>query len=1284
MTKSRIIPSLLACLVVGGTQAVCAASPAHDPMVVEIQHVKVFAEPLVPIGGMPSAEESTALQAAIHAYRVQGDTERVEPFVKFLEAYPRSPWRSSLLLDMGLTYRHTGYFTRALDAWEQSWALSKNSSDPDARAVADRSVCELIELNSRLGRQDRLKDLYAEIAGRSISGSSAQRVHNLREGLWLMQNEPGTSFRCGPMALAACARVLGHPDAIELLGNFKSTTQGTSLEENVQWAKKCGLAFDPVYRKPGEAVVVPSLVHWKAGHFAAIVKKEGDRYLLQDPTFGEETWVSRNAIDDEASGYELVPHDRLPSGWRIVGQEEASAIRGKGTVGTAPKNGPFPPKTKPASCGMPTYSFDLPYVALEFGDIPVGYQPPRGYPVQFELNYTQQDTYQPQTFSYSNVGTGWSFTWLSYITDDPANPGQNVALFSQIGGQEPFAGYNASSGAFAPQAYTYESLVRVGAGNYQLTHPDGSKEIYSQVDGASTYPRRVFLSQRIDAAGNTLTFSYDAQMRLTAVTDALGHATSLSYGSSSDPYKITQVTDPFGRTAKLTYNGSGLLSSITDALGLVSSFAYGPTSASPSAAATFVNAMTTPYGTTSFTCGGGGINKWVVATDPLGNSERMEFSQSGPTIPVSFPTGVSDSYMTQRNVYFWDKRAMQLYPGDYTHAQVYHFLHAYPNDPDISVLSQLLEATYKPLEGWIFRTYPGQTLSLFEGPAPSPSSVARVLDGGATQSHQYTYNAMGHVTQETDPVGRITSYIYAANGIDLLEVRNTTGGRNDLLAKYTYNTQHRPLTVTDASGQTTTFTYKSTGQVATVTNAKQETTTMVYDPSGYLVEIDGAMPAAKTTFGYDNAGRVASVTGPDGYAVFYAYDNLDRRTQVTFPDGTTEQTIYDRLDVGATKDRLNRWVIMTHNPLRQLIEVQDASGRTTRFNWCGCGTLESIVDPLNRITSWSRDLEGRVISKIYPDLTQTQFGYDGTGRLSGRVDAKGQVTSYSYGLDDSLTRTSYVNTQVPTPSVSFTYDPAYPRVASMTDGTGMTLYSYLPITTDPALGAGRLLSVQGPLANSTITYGYDELGRMVNRTIGTASETRAFDALGRLSQVANPLGTFNYTYVGGTNRMSQVTLPNGQVTKLTYQDATGDFRLSEIANLKADGSNISTFGYSYDAAGQIQTWTKQADAQSPQVTTFAYDPVGQVLSAITNDGTVSGQVLKTFIYGYDDAANRTSEQIDGNVTTSTYNNLNQLTGQRTSATTAPLAGPPSGRISKQGKARPTERSGHVQSPSGKK
>ena len=101
------------------------------------------------------------------------------------------------------------------------------------------------------------------------------------------------------------------------------------------------------------------------------------------------------------------------------------------------------------------------------------------------------------------------------------------------------------------------------------------------------------------------------------------------------------------------------------------------------------------------------------------------------------------------------------------------------------------------------------------------------------------------MTKTIDPVGRTLSYLYAENGIDLLEVRQTRDGANELLSQTTYNAQHLPLTMKDAAGQTTAYTYNAQGQVLTVTNAKNEVTTYNYDSNGYQLSVDGALPGTR-------------------------------------------------------------------------------------------------------------------------------------------------------------------------------------------------------------------------------------------------------------------------------------------------------------------------------------------------------------------------------------------------------------------------------------------------------
>ena len=109
------------------------------------------------------------------------------------------------------------------------------------------------------------------------------------------------------------------------ISNAASTQKGFSLPQVAELSKKVGLNYQMAFRSSKSEIrdqkseieqrgdfIVPSVVHWKVGHYAAMVRQEGDRYLLEDPTFGNTVWATRQALEAETSGYFLIPPGELP------------------------------------------------------------------------------------------------------------------------------------------------------------------------------------------------------------------------------------------------------------------------------------------------------------------------------------------------------------------------------------------------------------------------------------------------------------------------------------------------------------------------------------------------------------------------------------------------------------------------------------------------------------------------------------------------------------------------------------------------------------------------------------------------------------------------------------------------------------------------------------------------------------------------------------------------------------------------------------------------------------
>jgi RHS repeat-associated protein len=772
------------------------------------------------------------------------------------------------------------------------------------------------------------------------------------------------------------------------------------------------------------------------------------------------------------------------------------------------------------------------------------------------------------------------------------------------GGAYHYTGYQSGSGQFAAQRNDGAILVMTSQNpeRYEVRLADGSVLVYGHSDGATAYPRRIFLSEMIDPQGNALALNYDGQFRLVSLTDATGRDTTFSYGLAGKPLLVTKITDPFGRSATLTYDFSGRLSSITDIIGLTSQVGYDANS--------LVNSLTTPYGTTTFVYTPPGTSappRYAQATDPEGNSERVEWFEpasipsSESVVPVGMPLTPVNNFLQYRNSFYWDKNAYDeagcgpTGGCDYTLARITHFVHDATNT---NLRGTQIESIKYPLENRVWFNYAGQSSTVFSGSFDRPIAAARVLDDGTTQLTETSYDTAGYfnVTETIDAEGRTTTYTYdITNRIDLLTVKQTVaGGAQETLAEFVYNAQHRPTSYTDAAGETTTFDYNTAGQLTLVTNSLGEGTEYQYSATGDLETIINANDEVAASFTYDDYARVRTFTDSEGWTATYDYDAADRVTRITYPDGTSDQFGYENLDLVTYRDRLGRQWTYTYDDIRRLTAAFDPAGEETLFSYTPGGQLASMTDPNGNVTEWEYDVQGRLTKQTYADGTSGAYFYDGAAsRLLAAVDPLGQLKRYSYALDDRLTGISYEGEINPTPNVTLAYDAYYPRVASMTDGTGTTSYSYVPVG---SLGALQLQQETIPAPSASISYVYDELGRLASRTgSGAGAEDFDYDALGRLTLHDSDLGTFTFAYLGETDQLTTRQLSGANVaTTWSYLGNAGDRRLAAIDN---DGFVSGQYAdFTYDTAPEDLITGIQTDSDA----TGATPDEGRLLASYNN------------------------------------------------------------------------------------
>jgi hypothetical protein len=484
--------------------AICVAGAIHTAkaqttnLTQQILQMHAFREGLVLIGDKePGDAENKELLEVLNHLNEEWWTAGVE---QFLKDYPDSPWAVSLRYDYASFCRRTGRTTKAMENYEAAWTLAKSDTSPQGKRLAGAILGNWTDLLSSLGRLEKLKELITiGDHWHFVNPQDGNKFQGAKNSYYLMQSHPEMAFRCGTFALKSVGGLLepGNP-ALEELVEVPSPTNGFSMAALVDLSKKYGLNLMAVRRTQGQDLIVPSVVHWRQNHYAAILDHKTDNnvnfYLVDDPTFGQPKWMPAEVINEEASGEFLVPAKSASSGWTQLASNDAEAIHGMGLPnnirdGNDKANVPTCPPT-----GMPTWWVSEPYVNLWMADEPISYRTSRGEPFTFRITYKQRDS-RPSPTDGTISTAGWNNSWASYIRLDAASPcafgggchppgpglsGCYATAYLPNGGEvdfNPGQTYDKETRLLLQQQFEYDDLTFSDNG-VVLIHADGSQDIY--------------------------------------------------------------------------------------------------------------------------------------------------------------------------------------------------------------------------------------------------------------------------------------------------------------------------------------------------------------------------------------------------------------------------------------------------------------------------------------------------------------------------------------------------------------------------------------------------------------------------------------------------------------------------------------------------------------------------------------------------------------------------------------------------------------------------------------
>lgn len=510
-----------------------------------------------------------------------------------------------------------------------------------------------------------------------------------------------------------------------------------------------------------------------------------------------------------------------------------------------------------------------------------------------------------------------------------------------------------------------------------------------------------------------------------------------------------------------------------------------------------------------------------------------------------------------------------------------------------------------------------------------------------------TYDANGRVATQTRPDSTTYQFAYTLDSSGNVTQTDVTDPRG-YVKRFTFNSAGLTDTITNALGQpeaqSTTYEWQAgTNLLLSVTDTLSRKTAYTYDSKGNVLTVTrlATTPNAVTTsFTYDPVySQIATVTDPLSHTTTFGYDTKGNLTTITNAlNKTTTITVNPQGQPLTIKDPLNNTTTFTYE-LGDLISVKDPLNRETKRMLDAAGRLRSIINPLGQKTVYTSDALDRITLLTDAINGVTQFGYDANSNLLTVTDAKSQQTVYTYS---NMNRTStrkdpLLNTE------TYTYDNNGNLATVLDRKSQTTTYTY-----DPLNRRTKATFQDGTSTN----YTYDAGNRITQvqekdaSNVVTATITRTYDGLDRLTQEVTPQGTINYTYDNASRRATMTVVGQPQVV-YTYDNAN---RLTTIQQ------STSTVTIGYDDADRRTSVTYP----NTNSITYAYNATSELTSLTYKQGA---SVLGDLTYTYDAAGNRIKtggsfarSNIPPALTTTNYNANNQQTTFGTSTETYDLNG----------------------------
>jgi RHS repeat-associated protein len=491
----------------------------------------------------------------------------------------------------------------------------------------------------------------------------------------------------------------------------------------------------------------------------------------------------------------------------------------------------------------------------------------------------------------------------------------------------------------------------------------------------------------------------------------------------------------------------------------------------------------------------------------------------------------------------------------------------------------------------------GNTIAV-TGPNGNPGTCNPVTTSGCADTTYNMFDQQNRELSTTDPSSDETQYTYDADG--------------------TYNGAGQVIQISYTDGTpTVSYQYTSGGEVC-----------WMYQ--GSSTNSCSSPPSGATTYSYDSNGRLVSTTNAAGATVTYGYDASSNVACVSYPNGSGNTCSSSGTPTGVVRYSYNQanqltsltdWVgdtlTFTYNTEGQQCWVStyapstptcaspphQSGAVTTDYSYDTLGNVSGLetttgtgaTNLLNLVIA-SRNADEYILSETPTVGTTTEntdsYSYNQTSQVSsGPITGSSGSTSYAYLPTGSITADTTVfqsAAYTAAGALCWTYTGMSSNACS-SPPTGATTYStnssgeraaVTPSTGNPASYGwetetnrltcvntnGTTCSTSSPTSSTTV-YTYDGNGLRSSATIASTTTNFTWGTVGGSSALLSD-GTWDYVYAGGAAPIEQIaTSGSSPTTDLLLSDESGNVR--GLVQLSSGTHQDQLVNYTdYDAYGR--------------------------------------------------------------------------------------------------------------------